>query len=135
MEPSNATRPSNLYYNHQNNKQIYASPSRLQTKLGIILLTNTQDIRYMDAVLVNIKTKKQENIALLILKSGQLTGKGTGVKILNRQVTKEMEEEFEESSGDERDFLELNDATKKATKEVQLNNKYSKVLEIDEHEY
>ena len=42
--------PSNLYYDHQNNKQTHTSPSGLQTKQGIINLTNTSDVRYMDAV-------------------------------------------------------------------------------------
>ena len=37
-------RPSNLYYDHQNNKQTHTSPSGLQTKQRIIPLTNTSDV-------------------------------------------------------------------------------------------
>ena len=37
--------------------------------------------------------------------------------------------------GDELDFLEPNNATKKASKEVQLDNEPPEALEIDEDEY
>ena len=47
-----------------------------------------------------------------MLKSGRLTGEDTGIKLLDRPVTEKIDEESEESSGDELDFLELNDATK-----------------------
>ena len=62
--------PSHLYYDHQNNKQTHTSPSGLQTKQGIIPLTNTQDVRYMDVVLLNNTSEKKEDIALVVLKSG-----------------------------------------------------------------
>ena len=65
--------PSNLYYDHQNNKQTHTSPSGLQTKQGIIPLTNSQDVRYMDAVLLNNTLEKKKDIALVVLKSGHLT--------------------------------------------------------------
>ena len=64
-----------------------------------------------------------------------MTGKDTGIKLLDRPVTEKIDEEFEESSGDEPDFLELNDATKRASKEVQLDKEPSEVLESDEDEY
>ena len=51
--------PSNLYYDHQNNKQTHTSPSGLQTKQGIIPLTNSQNVRYMDAVLLNNTPEKK----------------------------------------------------------------------------
>ena len=51
------------------------------------------------------------------------------------QEKKEGEEESEESSEDEPDFLELNEATQKATKEVQLEDNLPDLLEQDEDEY
>ena len=75
----------------------------------------------MDAVLLNNTPEKKEDIALVVLKSGRLTGEDTGIKLLDIPVTEKIDEESEESSGDEPDFLELNDATKRASKEVQLD--------------
>ena len=89
----------------------------------------------MDAVLVNNTAKKQKDIALVVLKSGRLTSEDIRVKLLDGQVIEGVEEESEESLGDELDFLKLNDATKKTTKEVQLDNETLKVLEDDEDEY
>ena len=124
-----------MYYDHQNNKQTHTSPSGLQTKQGIIPLTNSQDVQYMDAVLLNNTPEKKEDIALVVLKSGRLTGEDTGIKLLDRPVTEKIDEESEESSGDELDFLELNDATKQASKEVQLDKEPPEVLGSDEDEY
>ena len=78
--------PSNLYYDHQNNKQTHTSPSGLQTKQGIIPLTNSQDVRYIDVVLLNATPEKKEDIALVVLKSGHLTGEDTGIKLLDRPL-------------------------------------------------
>ena len=127
--------PSNLYYNHQNNKQTHTSPSGLQTKQGIIPLTNTSDVRYMDAILLNATPKKQEDIALVVLKSGRLTSEDIGIKLLDRPVTEKTEDESDKSSDDEPDFIELNNATKKATKQVLLDNEPSEVIKPDEDEY
>ena len=73
-----------------------------------------------------------------MLKSGRLKGEDTGVKMLNREPIeeeKEGEEEFEESSEKELDFLELNEATQKATKEVRLEDNPANMLEQNEDEY
>ena len=70
-----------------------------------------------------------------MLKSGRLTSEDTSIKLLDRPVTKKIEDEFDESSDDELDFIELNNATKKATKQVQLDNEPSKVIEPHEDEY
>ena len=94
-------------------------------------MTNTQDVQYMDVISIDNTANKQEDIALVMLKSGRLTGEDTGVKILDRQV----ENEFDQSSDDEPDFIEMNNATKKATKQVQLDNEPSEVIELDENEY
>ena len=72
----------------------------------------------MDAILLNATLEKKEDIALVVLKSGRLIGEDTGIKLLDRPVTEKIDEEFEESSGDEPNFLELNDATKRVSKEV-----------------
>ena len=88
MEPSKMTGPSNLYYDHQNNKQTHASPSGLQTKQGIIPLTNTQDVRYMDAISIDNTAEKQEDIALVILKSGRLTGRILESRFLTNKLLK-----------------------------------------------
>ena len=134
-DSSDVIGPFNLYYDHQNNKQTQTSPSGLQTKQGIIPLTNTLDVRYMDAVLLNNTSKKQKDIALVVLKSGRLTSEDIGIKLLDRSVTEKTDEESEESSGDEPDFLEFNDTTKTASKEVQLDKEPPEVLESDEDEY
>ena len=84
---------------------------------------------------MNNKIEKQEDIAFVVLKSGWFSGEDIEVKILNKQPTKEVEEEFENSSYDKLDFIELNDAMKKATKQIQLDNKLSKVIEPDEDKY
>ena len=95
----------------------------------------------MDAVLLNNTPEKKEDIALVVLKSGRLTGEDTGIKLLDRPVTEKIDEESEESekseesSSDEPDFLELNDATKRASKDVQLDKEPPEVLESDEDEY
>ena len=127
--------PSNLYYDHQNNKQTHTSPSGLQTKQRIIPLINSQDVRYMDAVLLNNTLEKKEDIAQVVLKSSRLTGEDTGIKLLDRPVTEKTDEETEESSGDKLDFLELNDAMKTASKEAQLDKEPPEVLESDKDEY
>ena len=134
-ESFDIARPSNLYYDHQNNKQTQISPSGLQTKQGIIPLTNTSDVQYMDAVLLYNTHKNQENIALVVLKSGRLTGEDTSIKLLDRLVTEKKDEKSEESSGDELDFFKLNDITKTASKEVQLDKEPLEVLESDKDEY
>ena len=64
-----------------------------------------------------------------------MTSEDTGIKLLDRPVTEKTDEESEESSDDEPDFLELNDTTKTASKEVQLDKEPSKVLDSDEDEY
>ena len=51
------------------------------------------------------------------------------------QEEKEGEEEFEESFEDEPDFMELNEATQKATKEVWLEDNPPDLLEQDKDEY
>ena len=135
IDSSNVVGPSNLYYDHQNNKQTHTSPSKLQTKQGIIPLTNTSDVRYMDAVLLNNTLEKQKDIALVVLKSGRLTDKDTGIKLLDRLVAEKIDEKSEESSDDEPDFFELNNATKRASKEVQLDKEPPKAFESDEDEY
>ena len=89
----------------------------------------------MNVVLLNNTLGKQEDIALVVLKSGRLTSEDTGIKLLDRLVTEKTDEESEESSGDEPNFLELNDAIKKASKEVQLDKEPLEVLESDENEY
>ena len=84
-------------------------------------LPGSQDVRYIDAILTSQEAKERENTALVVLKSGRLTGEDTGLKMLARETIQEekgSEEESEESSEDELDFLELNEATQKATKEV-----------------
>ena len=64
-----------------------------------------------------------------------MTGKDTGIKLFDRPVTEKIDKESEESSGDEPDFLEHNDATKRANKKVQLDKEPPEVLESDEDEY
>ena len=64
-----------------------------------------------------------------------MTGKDTGIKLLDRLVIEKIDEESEESSVDEPDFLELNDTTKIVSKEVQLDKEPLEVLESDEDEY
>ena len=98
----------------------------------MIPLPGSQDVRYIDAVLTSQEAKERENTALVVLKSGRLTGKDTGIKMLARepiQKEKEGEEESEVSSEDEPDFLELNEATQKATKEVRLEDNPPDLLE------
>ena len=89
----------------------------------------------MDAVLLNTTPEKKEDIALVVLKSGRLTGEDTSIKLLDRPVTKKTDKESEESSGDEPNFLELNGATRRASKEVQLDKEPLEVFESDEDEY
>ena len=89
----------------------------------------------MDAVLLNNTPEKKEDIALVVLKSGRLTGEDTSIKLLDRPVTEKIDEESKESSGNEPDFLELNDATERASKEVQLDKEPPEALESDEDEY
>ena len=132
------TGPSNLYYDRQNHKQTHTSPTAIQTKQDMIPLPGSQDVRYIDAVLTSQEAKERENTALVILKSGRLMGEDTSIKMLARepiQEEKEGEEESEESSEDEPDFLELNEATQKATKEVRLEDNPPDLLEQDEDEY
>ena len=64
-----------------------------------------------------------------------MTNEDTGIKLLDRLVTEKIDEESEESLGDEPDFLELNDATKRASKEVQLDKEPPETLESDKDEY
>ena len=130
--------PSNLYYDRQNHKQTHTSPTAVHTKQGMIPLLGSQDVRYIDAVWTSQEAKERENTVLVVLKSGRLTGKDTGIKMLAREPIpeeKEGEEESEESSDDELDFLELNKATQKATKEVRLEDNPPDLLEQDEDEY
>ena len=130
--------PSNLYYDRQNHKQTHTSPTAIQTKQGMIPLPSSQDVRYIDAILTSQEAKERENTALVVLKSGRLTGEDTGLKMLARETIQEEkggEEESEESSEDEPDFLELNEATQKATKEVRLEDNPPDVLEQNEDEY
>ena len=104
----------------------------------MIPLPDSQDVRYINAVLTSQEAKKRENTALVVLKSGRLMGEDTGIKMLARepiQEEKKGEEESEESSKDEPDFLELNKATQKATKEVRLEDNPPDLLEQDEDEY
>ena len=104
----------------------------------MILLPSSQDVRYINAVLTNQEAKERENTTLVVLKSGQLMGEDTGIKMLNREPLeeeKEGEEESEESSKDEPNFLELNEATQKATKEVRLEDNPPDLSEQDEDEY
>ena len=58
----------------------------------------------------------------------------TRVKILDKQVTEKVEKKFKKSSKNQPDFFELNNATKKETKEVQLNNEPPEVLKVNEDE-
>ena len=84
------------------------------------------------------EAKERENTALVVFKSGQLTGEDTDIKMLARepiQEEKEGEEESEESFKEEPNFLELNEATQKATKEVRLEDNPPDLLEQDEDEY
>ena len=64
-----------------------------------------------------------------------MTDEDTGIKLLDRPVTKKTDQESEESSGDEPNFLELNDATKTTSKEVRLDKEPPEALESDEDEY
>ena len=89
----------------------------------------------MDAVLLNATPEKQRDVTLVVLKSGRLTGQDAGVKILDRLVTEKIDEESKESSNDEPDFLELNDATKRASKEIQLDKEPPEALESNKDEY
>ena len=98
-------------------------------------MTNSQDVWYIDAVLLNNTPKRKEDITLVVLKSSRLTGEDTGIKLLDRPVTEKIDKEFEESSDDVPDFLDLNDATKRASKEVQLDKEPPEALESDEDEY
>ena len=68
----------------------------------------------MDAVLLNATPEKQEDITLVVLKSDQLTGEDTGIKLPDRLVTEKTEDESDESSDDKPDFIELNNATKES---------------------
>ena len=79
--------------------------------------------------MTNKATKERENTALVLLKSRQLICKDTGIKILDREPIEEEKEE------EEPDFLELNEATQKATKEVQLDDDPPILLEANEDEY
>ena len=74
---------------------------------------------------------------MVVLKGGRLIGKDTNIKMLNRQSVdeKKEEKESEKSSKEEPDFLELNEATQKATKEVQLHDNSPEMLEQNEDEY
>ena len=104
----------------------------------MIPLPGSQDVRYIDVVWTSQEAKERENTALVVLKSGRLTGEDTGLKMLARETIQEEklgEEEFEKSSEDEPDFLELNEATQKATKEVRLEDNPPDVLEQDEDKY
>ena len=104
----------------------------------MISLTGSQDVQYIDAMLTNKAAEERENTALVILKSGRLTGKDNSVKMLNREPIeeeKDEEEESQESLEEESDFLELNEATQKVTKEVQLDDNPPKVVEQNEDEY
>ena len=49
----------------------------------------------MDVVLLNNTAKKQEDIALVVLKSGRLIGEDIGVKLLDRLVIEKIDKEFE----------------------------------------
>ena len=51
----------------------------------MIPLYGSQDVRYIDAVLTSQEAKERENTALIILKSGRLTGEDTGIKMLARE--------------------------------------------------
>ena len=89
-------------------------------------------------MLTSQETKERENTALVVFKSEWLTGEDMGIKMLAREPVpeeKEGEEESEESSKDEPDFMELNKATQKATKEVWLEDNPPDLLEQDEDEY
>ena len=104
----------------------------------MIPLPGSQDVRYIDTVWTRQEAKERENTALVVLKSGRLTSEDTGIKMLAREPIpeeKEGEEESEESFEEEPDFLELNEATQKATKEVQLEDNPLDLLEQDEDEY
>ena len=104
----------------------------------MIPLPDLPDVQYIDAVLTSQEAIERENIALVVLKSGRLTDEDTGVKMLNREPIeekKEGEEESEESSKEKPDFLELNEATQKATKEVRLEDNPPDMLEQNEDEY
>ena len=108
----------------------------------MIPLLGSQDVRYIDAVLTSQEAKERENTALVVLNSGQLTGEDMGIKMLAREPiqegeeeSKEGEEESKESFEDEPDFMKLNEATQKATKEVWLEDNPPNLLEQDEVEY
>ena len=64
-----------------------------------------------------------------------MTREDTGIKLLDRPVTEKIDEEPEESSGDEPNFLKLNDVTKTASKEVQLDKEPPEALESNEDKY
>ena len=137
-EQTEPVGPSNLYYNRQNHKQTHTSSATVQTKQDMILLLGSQDVRYINAVLTSQEAKERENTALVVLKSGPLMGEDTGIKMLAKepiQEEQEGEEESEESSEDEPDFMELNEATQKATKEVRLEDNPPDLLEQDDDEY
>ena len=104
----------------------------------MIPLPSSQDVRYIDAIFTSQETKELENSALVVLKSGRLKGEDTGIKMLVREPLeeeKEGEEESVESSEGEPDFLELNEATQKASKEVRLKDNLPNLLEEDEDQY
>ena len=61
-----------------------------------------------------------------------MIGKDTRIKILEKEPAKKVKEKFEESSNNKPNFIELNDATKRATKEVQLDIESLEILELDE---
>ena len=103
----------------------------------MIPLPGSQDVRYIDAIVTSQEAKERENTALVVLKSGRLTGEDMGLKMLARETIQEEkggEEESKESCEDEPDFLELNEATQKATKEVRLEDNPPDVLEQDDDE-
>ena len=87
-------------------------------------------------MLTSKAAEERENTALVVLKSGRLIGEDTSVKMLNRQLIDEEKdegEEFEESSEEEPNFLEINEATQKATKDVQLEDDQPIILDEDEY--
>ena len=64
-----------------------------------------------------------------------MTGEDTSINLLDRPIIEKIDKESKESSSDELDFLEFNDVTKRAIKDVQLDKEPPKDLKSDEDEY
>jgi hypothetical protein len=146
VEPSG---PSNLYYDHLNQRQTQRAPAVVQTNQGVFPLANaqsSQDVRFAQAHsndapnlqtnYVDMTPTDQKNQqVMVVLKSGRKMDQDIGLSIIEEGEEPEEEVASQGSLEEDHDFPQLNETMREAANEVQFEHESSLAAEPDEDEY